>query len=79
MLKGRGDTALRLPGEPCALRVLTCVGARVGERLALLEVILDVEDSGLFRGYETRKLRTPEALADFLCECGEISCHTDPV
>ena len=41
-----------------------------------LEEILDVEDSGLLRGYETR---TPEALAEFLTECGEISCHTDPV
>ena len=38
-----------------------------------------MEDSGLLRGYETRMLRTPEALAEFLRECGEISCHTDPV
>ena len=44
-----------------------------------LEEILDVEDCGLLKGYETRMLRSPEALASFLCECGELSCHTDPV
>ena len=44
-----------------------------------LEEILDVEDCGLLKGCETRVLRTPEALAGFLCECGELSCHTDPV
>ena len=45
----------------------------------ILEEILDVEDCGLLKGYETRMLRSPEALASFLCECGELSCHTDPV
>ena len=44
-----------------------------------LEEILDVEDCGLLKGYEMRMLRSPEALASFLCECGELSCHTDPV
>ena len=44
-----------------------------------LEEILDVEDCGHPKGYETRTLRSPEALASFLCESGEFSCHTDPV
>ena len=30
-----------------------------------LEEILDVEDCGLLKGYETRMLRSPEALASF--------------
>ena len=45
----------------------------------VLEAILDVEDSGLLKGYETRLLRTPEALAEILRECGENPCLTDPV
>ena len=65
---------LQLPRRTLRPMSLTCI---CHDSPCLEE--MDVEDCGLLNGYETRMLRSPEALASFLCECGELSCHTDPV
>ena len=76
MLKGRGGYSPSASQTNLAPYEYPQVSVRDSP---FLEEILDVEDSGFRRGYETQMLRTPKALAEFLSECGEISCHTDPV
>ena len=72
MLKGRKGLSFYLPSEPNALRVLTSDGARVEYRLASCGGTCRGGKSFL-KGYETRVLRTPEALAlFFLHECGKM-------
>ena len=64
-------TVLFSPSEPNALRVLTSDGARVEYRLASCGGTCRGGKS-LLKCYETRVLRTPEALALFLHEYGKM-------
>ena len=75
MLKGRGGGEEFSPlASQANLAPFECLWESVPP---FLEEILDVEDSGLLRGYKTRLLRTAEALAeifvrvrrDFLPHC----------
>ena len=66
-MKGRGRHSSSASQANLALNENSRVSVPESVRDSpFLEEILDVEDSGLPRGSETRMLRTPEALADFL-------------
>ena len=70
MLKGRGGYSSSASQANLA--------PYVGSRLAFSG--RDTGRGGLWPSQGLRRmLRSPEALASFLCECGELSCHTVPV
>ena len=71
MLKGRGGYSSSTSQANLAPCEYTRVSVPESVRDSpFLDEVLDVEDSGLLRGYETRMLRTPEALADFFAQVG---------